>query len=377
MKLRTLVDLVFHIRAISGGRSELLSSDSGSRREVFSAADFLRGIHSLTLALEERGLAKGERVAIFSENRPEWHTVDFACQLLGAPTVAIAPGTTRQQVGFMLRNCASRWVFYRSFEQREILLSLISTLTTPPELVAFEGEAAVEGGVSITRLMGEGASRLGDVPIERYRGRIEEEDPACLVYSIPGPSEDPQRDQLTQRDMVRHIQQLEPVIPLSHRDLALSSSPLANLLPRSFDHLCFYRGAAIHYSDGELLKTLQSEQPSHLVAASNRYLEIHRAIQEAAARDSRWRRILFRWGIEAGRRYAAASRTDFIGPWLALKRRLASALVFRRIDQQLGGNLRCLISDDQDLPTAVVDFYEALGKPLLSGLEADESQLAS
>ena len=100
MAAATLSDLVFRIREVSGGRSDLLTLQERGRRLTTSTADFLRGVHSLALALEARGLSGGQRVAIFFENRPEWHMVDLACQLIGAVTVPIPPESPQQTCGF-------------------------------------------------------------------------------------------------------------------------------------------------------------------------------------------------------------------------------------------------------------------------------------
>lgn len=369
MKLSTLSDLVFHIRELSSGRSDLLSFDAPGRRENLSTADFLRGIHSVTLALEARGVGRGDRVAILSENRPEWHIVDFACQLLGAPSVPLDPGLSRQQVGFILRNSASRWVFYSGIEHRDMLLSLASTLTSLPELVAFESDAVVEGRASITRLMGEGASRLGDIPIERFRDRVNELDPASLIYTMPSaaPEEsqaDPRAKLLNHQDMVTSIAELGATIEVSPSDRVVSSQSLAHSLPRSLDHLCFYRGATIHHTSGEVPSAVQREHPTHLIAAPDLYSEIYRSALKDVRSDRLWRRRFFHWAIDVGRRHGAASRAGFVGPLASIQRRLASALVYRRFRRRFGDQIRQLISDGAVLDEAAVGFYAAVGLPV-------------
>ncbi len=376
MQLRTLSDLVFHIRDISSGRSELLSFEGQGRRESLSTADFLRGIHSVTLALDARGVGPGDRVAIFSENRPEWHIADFACQLLGAPTVPINPNLSRKQVGFILRNSASRLVFYSGLEHRDLLLSLASTLTSPPELVAFESDAIVEGSLSITRLMGEGASRLGAVPIERFRGRVGELDPASQIYTISDAGAeqspaDPRAELLTHREMVALIAGLGAKIEASLADLAVSSLPLAGRLQRSFDYLCFYRGAAIHHASGDVSAALQRERPTHLVAAPDLYREIYLAALKNVQSDRLWRQRLFHWAIDVGQRHGDASRAGFVGPLVSFQRGLANALVYRRFRDRFGGRIRHLIADGAALDEETNRFYEAVAMPIRQDTDSE------
>ena len=368
MAIGTLSDLVFHIREISSGRPELLSVMLGDRREVLSAADLLRGVHSLALALENRGLVKGERVAIFSENRPEWHIVDFACQLIGAPTVPIYPSLGRQQVGFKLRNSGCRWVFYSNRAKHEALLDLTPTLTASPTLVAFDGDAAADSGTSITRLMGEGAARIGEVPIERFRDRLDEGDLASLIYTS-GASGDLNRVMLSHRDLISTMLACGEIFDLSTDDLAISLLPLSHGLQRTIDHLCFFRGAAIHYlpSSDELPAALLRERPTVLAAMRAVYEDAYQRAQESAEGQRAIKRRIFRWAIATGMRRAAAERRGFVGPLLALQRTLADILVLRHIRRHFGGRLRLPISGSAAVAPEVCEFFEALGTPLVQG----------
>jgi len=204
MSVRTLSDLIFHVRDISTGRPALLTVRMPARREAVSATDFLRNVHSLALALEARGLVKGERVAIFSESRPEWHVADFACQLLGAPTVPLIPTSPARQVGYVIRNSGCRWIFYSDSAKRDLLAELMGAVTSPPQTVAFDADAVMPEGTSITRLIGEGAERRGEIPIERFRGRVAEEDLASLLYTS-GTTGDPKGVMLSHRNLVSNF----------------------------------------------------------------------------------------------------------------------------------------------------------------------------
>ena len=362
MTVRTLSDLVFRVREISSGRSDLLSFHSEERREALSTADFLRGIHSLLLALEIRGLSLGDRVAIFSDNRPEWHVVDFACQLLGVQSVPIPTGLSPQQVGFILRNSACRWVFYDTSDRCELLRSLESTLTNPPALAAFVADAATPSGVTITRLMGEGAARQGDVPIERYRGLVEEGDPASLVYS-GGTTGELERRLLSHRDLMSLALERGPACELSPSDRALSCLSLAGGLQRSIDPLCFYRGVAIHYlsSPGGVLEALGRERSSLLSASPKVYEQLRRRMVEIFRLESPLRRYLFRWATDVVERHQALRLDGMVGPVLALQRKAAWQLVFRNIHQRLGGRLRCAIVGGPTLHGEANRFLEGMG----------------
>ena len=363
--METLSDLVFRIREISSGSSDLLSFRAGNRRETLSTADFLRSTHSLAVALEARGLRQGERVAIYSENRPEWHMVDFACQLLGAITVSVPANLSPAPVGFILRNSSCRWVFFDGIDRSEILASLESTLTSSPDKVAFNSEAATPDGLSMTRLMGEGAERLGNVPIERYRGRVGGQEPASLIYS-EDPTGEPEGLWYSHEQMVDRMLELRKSLDVASDDRMMSTLPLSQILQRSIDHLCFYRGATIHFlsSNEQIPVALRLDRATILAAEPEILEELHRLEDQHLARMGPGKRWLYRRALEIGKRNVAATQATFAKPLLALQLWLARGLILRKSRRRLGDQLRLAITVGRAVEPSTRYFFEILGVSL-------------
>ena len=89
-----------------------------------SSETFSGGVGGVAAALRSWGIAKGERVAILSENRPEWMIADFASLLLGAVTVPIYATLTEEQTAYILRDSGARVVFVSSETQLKKMLSI-------------------------------------------------------------------------------------------------------------------------------------------------------------------------------------------------------------------------------------------------------------
>ncbi len=363
--METLSDLVFRIREVSSGSSGLLSFWTGKHQETLSAADFLRSAHSLAVALEGHGLRKGERVAIYSDNRPEWHMVDFACQLLGAVSVSVPADLSPNLVGFVLRNSSSRWVFFDVISRGKTLVALESTLTSSPKLVAFTGEAATPNGMSITRMMGFGAARLGDLPIERYRGRVNGQDPASLVYAEDTTGETDGRP-YTHQQMVHRMRECSRILDVTSDDRIVATLPLSRILQRSIDHLCFYRGATLHYvsSSEEVGVALQHHRATMLTAEPAVFEDLYRCEQQLLRKGSPRKRWLHHWALGVGNRYAAASENGSVGPLLALQLWLSRRL-FQETRRRLGGHLRRVVIEGSTLDPSTALFFEILDIPLL------------
>lgn len=376
MTIRDLNALVFHIRETSAGRPDLLEVSHAERSETLSTTEFLRSVHSLALALEARGLRKGDRVAIFSENRPEWHIVDLACHLLGAPTVPLLPGLPRDQLAFVLRNSGCRWVFFSGDDKRKMLLGILGSLTVVPFLVPMEASAERGEGVTITStlLMGEGAARLGEVPIERFRGRVDEDDLASIIYTS-GTTDDPKGVMLGHRNFVSNILACAEIFPVGPEDSSLSFLPLSHVFQRTVDYLCFYRGLRIHYVPffDDVPAALRAERPTVMAAAPAVYERAHHRAQARIREQSAFRRRFSEWALAVGRRHAVASREGLIGPLLALQRLLADRVELRHHRERFGGRLRFAISGGAPLAPDAESFFEAIGIPILQGYGLTET----
>src|SRR5215471_17293548 len=119
---RTLCD-IFLAAAESGKPDLMLSKSSGEWRPIV-AKDFGFSVRALSLGLNGLGLQPGDRIAILSENRPEWAMADYAILCAGAWTVPIYPTLPASQIAPLLQDCAARAIFVSSLEQLGKILTI-------------------------------------------------------------------------------------------------------------------------------------------------------------------------------------------------------------------------------------------------------------
>src|SRR5579864_2065708 len=92
--------------------------------ESVSSAELLRRAAGLSTALVELGIKPGDRVALFSANRPEWHTADFAINGSGGVTVPVYFNESPDRMTYILKHSGARVVFVAGQAQLEKLLSV-------------------------------------------------------------------------------------------------------------------------------------------------------------------------------------------------------------------------------------------------------------
>lgn len=372
--MKTLSDLIFRVLEVSGGRPDLLSTRKNRRIQPISTSEFLGQIHSLALALDHRGVPKGTRIAILSENRPEWHVVDFACHLLGAVVVPIYPTLADEQIAYILRNSGAEWVFYSNRKKGQQIANVRDSLSRKVEVVAMDDDAVLESGTSLVLLQAEGASKRSAEPLERFRDRVEPSDLASIIYTS-GTTGDPKGVMLEHRAFVDNVVACSGLFELGPRDQALSFLPLSHVFERTVDYLFFSLGVAIHYAPSiERVPPLLLEvKPTVLSSVPRLYERAYLRVTANLAREAPRKQKIFRWAIRVGKRYAIASLDRFIGPWLALQRRIADRLVYSKVTERFGGRLRFAIAGGAPLGDEVAEFFEAVGIKLYQGYGLTET----
>ncbi len=106
--METLRDLFEHVVSSQKGRKELVRVKQGGRWIAYSTAEFEDAVRSLAAGLIVRGIEPGDRIALYSENRPEWHFLDFACHLTGAVLVPLYPNLPADQIRFIVKDSGAR-----------------------------------------------------------------------------------------------------------------------------------------------------------------------------------------------------------------------------------------------------------------------------
>ena len=117
MSLRTLNDVFFAV-ADRDDRVVMMYRQPIQWVSI-SSQEFYRNVTGVARSLLQWGISKGDRVAILSENRPEWPITDFACLLIGAVTVPIYSTLTSEQTAYLLRDSGARVIFTSTEKQLE------------------------------------------------------------------------------------------------------------------------------------------------------------------------------------------------------------------------------------------------------------------
>lgn len=371
----TLTQLLFETVERFGDRVAFRTISSPEELPGISFNRFLELTREVVLGLRRLGVARGDRVAILSENRPEWAQLDFAVACLGAPLVPIHTTLTASQVAFILRDSGARALFVSTLELAGLAQEALSSLADEVALVLFEdGTDELNGVMGWSDFKRRGEQAPGGESPEAFREealRAEPRDTATILYTS-GTTGEPKGVLLSHGNFFSNLKAISSTIPFDENDSTLSFLPLSHVLQRTGDYLFFAHGMTIVYARS--LKTvaedLQIARPTKVIAPPRFYEKVYQKVREQAGLKG----FIVRWASEVGEAWTDETLAGRKPTWiLKLVYRLARALVFRKIHEALGGRVLFFISGSAPLAPEINKFFFSAGVPILEGYGLSET----
>ncbi|HEY7574774.1 MAG TPA: AMP-binding protein, partial [Thermoanaerobaculia bacterium] len=248
-EVRTLCD-IFLSAAASGKPDLLISKVRGSWMPI-SASDFGFTVRALSLGLNALGVQPGDRVAILSENRPEWAMADYAVQCAGAWSVPIYPTLPPAQIAGLLKDCAARAIFVSNEEQLAKIRAIKSQCPALEYVILIEGAGPAESGyLTFHQVVDRGRPTLEMSPgvFEQRAARVRPDDVATIIYTS-GTTGEPKGAMLTHSNFVSNVVSCCQVVPITGEATAMSFLPLSHVFERMLDYAYLYRHSSIAYAE--------------------------------------------------------------------------------------------------------------------------------
>ena len=378
--IRIFLDSVEQHRKGAHFMRRLPDTAGRGRWESLSSERARRDVEALALGLQSLGVRRGERVALLSENRYEWAITDLATLGQGAVTVPIYPTLTAPQVRYILDNAEARVCVASTPAQLEKLLAVadslprlvtIVVLDPPPasrdsrvrtwSAVLADGERRREAEPNAFRALADG-TRPGDL--------------ATIIYTS-GTTGDPKGAMLTHENISSNVEAALKVVDLNPGDTCLSFLPLCHIFERMAGlYAMLAAGATIAYarSVDTVAADAQEVHPTVLTGVPRFYEKVYARVMENAAAQPPLRRAIFHWGIARGREVAQLRfQSRRAGLPLSLLAKLADRLVAAKVRERVGGRLRFCISGGAPLGPKIMEFFFAIGIPVIEGYGLTET----
>jgi long-chain acyl-CoA synthetase len=337
----------------------------------------LERVRRVAAGLRELGVQPGDRIAILSENRPEWALADWACLTSGIADVPIYSTLPAEQITYLLTDSGAVAIFASTVPQAEKIAAVRSQAPALKYVIVFDENARVYGDLTLRELEQRGAARDNaqwGAEYEREALGVKPDDLATIIYTS-GTTGAPKGVMLSHDNIHSNVMACRDVIAMKN-DVALSFLPLSHIFQRMGDYWFFATGTSIAYVDNFDLvpMAMQEVRPTIAMSVPRLYEKMYARVLENALAGSAVKKQIFFWARAVAERWAdqvLAGRSP--SAWLALRYAMAQKLVFSKLKARTGGRLRYFVSGGAPLAPEINRFFYAAGLTILEGYGLTET----
>ncbi|HEY7096649.1 MAG TPA: long-chain fatty acid--CoA ligase [Terriglobales bacterium] len=365
MTLNTLNDVFFSV--VESNRSQVMLYRRPIQWIPISTSEFYQNVIGVARAMCQWGIGPGDRVAILSENRPEWAIADFATLLIGAVVVPIYTTLTADQTVFLLNDSGARAVFVSNEPHLNKVLSIRERSRL--ERIAVMDDVETTHAYRMHQMMQNG-SKERDREFEKAGRAVSSDDVATIIYTS-GTTGTPKGVVLTHGNMASNINCSLGEFGVKPGDTSISFLPLSHVTARHVDFAMLYHGVTLAYVSHveQLPQALLEIHPTIFVGVPRVYEKIHSQVEIKASGFPQ--RLVYRWALSVGRKYQAETVAGRVPTSLSWT--LADRILYSKVRVAMGDRAQLYISGGAPLGRSLAEWYANIGIRIHEGYGLTET----
>lgn len=333
------------------------------------------------LGLYGLGIRRGDRVALLSENRLEWLAADMGIIGIGACTVPIYVTLLAPEVAYIISNSGSKIFIAENQVAVRKALDEIDKCPTLGKIVVIETEGCDLSHpllFSFEELLNLGREQDAKEPglFDKLTDAIDTDDLATLVYTS-GTTGPPKGAMISHGNILAVFAGLDAVVPAYETDVTVPFLPLCHVFERIAGHFYGMKvGVTAHYAQGldTIVEDIKTKRPTIVLAVPRVCEKIYARIVSQVKQQPAWKQRVFAWAGQIGARVGALrERKKPVPPLLAWQHKLAFNLVYKKLNDALGGRVRWMTAAGAPLSREIADFFNASGIFVIEGYGLTET----
>jgi long-chain acyl-CoA synthetase len=364
-RYQTLVDIYEHAVEEFAARP-MFGTKIGDTWQWTSYGEFGHSVEQMRGGLVQLGVARGDRVAIISNNRVEWAVVAGATYMLGATVVPMYETQLDKDWSYIIDDCGAKVLFVANADiSRRVAAHPHEQLE---HVVVIDAPEGYEGH-TFAQLLSLGAEHPAPIADVARDGL------ADIIYTS-GTTGNPKGVLLTHANLADNVSAALMVVPVKPSDRTLSFLPWAHSFGQTLElHLCMAIGGsmAIAESTAAIPDNLMEIEPTLLIAVPRIFNRVYDGVNALMAEEGGIKKKLFDAAVSNEYRRMDLAREGRSSTLVELKHRLFDGLVFSKVRERFGGKLRLAASGSAALSPEVNKFVDALGIVVLQGYGLSET----
>jgi len=376
MSKQHLADMIFQSVETYANETAMRIKIDGQwqSRSYQEIGDTIRQAARALLAL---GVQPGDRVGIFSQNRPEWTLIDFAILSIRAISVPIYATNTKHQAAYIVDETEMAILFTGSQENYDKIQAIKDRSTSLKHVIAFDDADTINGEESqhFSQFLQLGADTALDGEIDARLAAAETDELATIIYTS-GTTGEPKGVMLTHGNIYHQFKAMQGQFQVGPGDRSLCFLPLSHVYERTWSFYVYASGAENNYlaNAKEVIATMSEVQPTVMVSVPRLYEKIYAAAIHGLDRGSNLKKKMFHWSIGVGKKYQYALKDNgSAGTGLSLQHKLADKLVLSKVRDVVGGSKNFFSAGGAPLSQAIEEFFFSAGLLVCEGYGLTET----
>jgi long-chain acyl-CoA synthetase len=369
MEIKRLYDLLPHYIENYKWKKDALSYKVDGEWKKYSAEDYVNYSNLVSFGLLSEGVNKGDKVAIISNNRPEWNFIDMGLLQIGAIPVPIYPTISESDYLYILNHAEVVMVFVEGEELLRKIEHILPKIPTLRAIYTFKNRGRFN---FFEQLLEKGRNNQVFEELNRLKEQNKSNDIATIIYTS-GTTGNPKGVMLSHANIISNFIGVSDIPPVGSEGKAISFLPLCHVYERMLNYMYQYLGISIYYAEslatiGDNVKEIKPD----IITTVPRLLEkIYDKIINSGRKQKWIKKQIFFWAVSVGLNFELGKpeRSFFY----RLKLLIANKLVFVKWREALGGNIKVIVSGGAALQERLAKVFTAAGIPILEGYGLTET----
>ena len=337
---------------------------------------------AVSLGLWSLGVKKGNMVSLLSENRLEWLYTDMGSLGIGICVIPVYPTLAAEEIEYIINNSESKIIVPENKNQLKKVLEIVDKCPRLEKIIVMEEKDATGHPkvMSFKELMELGRKKHAEDPtlFEKLSQEVTVDDLATIVYTS-GTTGLPKGAMITHGNIFWVVKSLDAIKPpfVSDKDCTVPFLPLSHVFERIAGHFYgMYCGITASYAESidTLLADFEEKRPTMILAVPRVCEKVYQKIMAQVKEQSPFKQKIFAWGQKVGDRISERrEKHKRIPLFLKLKYKIAYAIIFKKLQDKLGGRVTWMTASGAPTAEEIIRFFNAAGITVIQGYGMTEA----
>ncbi len=367
MEVRRVFDLLAHYKEKFPDQKVALAGKVNGKWREYSIDEYIELTNIISGALIELGVQPQDKVAVISNNRPEWNILDMAITQIGGVMVPIYPTISEGDYKIILNNCEAGICIVEGIAVMNKIEAIWPETPSLKQLFTFIDRGKYQYFDNLIEL---GKEHPHTEEIEKRKAEVDEMSCATIIYTS-GTTGVPKGVMLSHHNLMNQFKNFcQTPSPWSKR--AFSFLPVCHAYERALIYMYHYLGMSIYYAESiaTIADNMKEVHPTMMCAVPRVLEKFYDKIYSSGKNMKGLSKSIFYWSMKITEDYKIEGRSWFYN----LKLKIADKLVYSKIREKLGAeNFDIIVSGAASITKKISGFFSAIKMPVFEGYGLTET----